>query len=509
MKKNWITGTVLTLKPFRRMFLIMRLSFVMVLCCLIQVSASTYSQNTKLDINLENGSMKELFKNIKAQSEFTFVYNVDDIEELGSITCEFSESTVEEILDFCLMGTNMTYKVRDKVIVIVPCDKPEIVPEELMEQQPQKKTITGKVTDEKGESIPGVSIVVKGTTIGTISDNDGNYTLEIPDDAEIIEFSFIGMKTQEIAVGDQSTINITLATSVFGLDEVVTIGYGIQKKVNLTGAVETLNTSEMRSRPLTNSSQALQGKVAGAFVTQNSGQPGFDDAEIFIRGVGTFGNSAPLIIVDGVTSSLNDVNPKDIASVSVLKDAASTAIYGNRASNGVILVTTKRGTSDKMEVSYTGYYGVQSVTTMPEMLKGVEYLELMAEANYNTNNAYPAWYNDEFMDPYRNNTDPERYPTDKVWSDIIFQPANIIDNHVSISGGSKRFQYAASVGYLDQDGIVIGNNTKKLTMRVNLLSSFLNDKLKLKFRASGYDQTTEDMVNGMNESIYYVYLVSL
>ncbi|MCK5782790.1 MAG: SusC/RagA family TonB-linked outer membrane protein, partial [Flavobacteriales bacterium] len=498
MKKNWITGTVLTLKPFRRMFLIMRLSFVMVLCCLIQVSASTYSQNTKLDINLENGSMKELFKNIKAQSEFTFVYNVDDIEELGSITCEFSESTVEEILDFCLMGTNMTYKVRDKVIVIVPCDKPEIVPEELMEQQPQKKTITGKVTDEKGESIPGVSIVVNGTTIGTISDNDGNYTLEIPDDAEIIEFSFIGMKTQEIEIGNQSTIDVIMEPDVIGLEEVVAIGYGTVKKADLTGAVSQLTSDDLEIENPNDVTDMLRGNVAGLNVGFSTSPKGVSSLEV--RGKTTLtAGASPLIVLDGViyNGDMSDINPNDIERIDVLKDASSAAVFGARASNGVIMITTKKGKGAKPTITFNSSVGLATMSTDQPVYGPDGYVNWRQDVLESTNVGFePYEYSDprtlpsdisqeEWMAYDGSSGDPvevwlrrlsmepieiQNYQAGKTvdWYDMTFQNGLRQDHNLALSGKKEELSYYWSVGYNKNEGIRVGDEFTTIRSRLNL-----------------------------------------
>ncbi|SHE65589.1 TonB-linked outer membrane protein, SusC/RagA family [Mariniphaga anaerophila] len=482
----------------------MRLTVFLVLVSVFGALANKgYSQSKKLNLNMHEATIKEVLNSIEEQSEFYFLYseNLIDITRKVSVTVENKE--IERVLNLLFEDTDVDYSIRDRIIVLTTS---KVRNGETKVFQ-QRKTISGTVTDKAGLPLPGVTVLITGTTNGTVTNVDGEYSLSGISEGTTLQFSFVGMRTQDIKVDERSTINVTMEIDAIGIEEVVAIGYGTQKKADLTGAVETVSVSDMKSRPLTNASLALQGKVAGAFITQNSGQPGSDDATILIRGVGTFGNSAPLIIIDGMEGELNDVNPKDIASVSILKDAASSAIYGNRAANGVILIQTTKGKSDKMEVSYTGYYGVQSVTTMPDLLKGVDYLELKAEAYYNTNGSYPDFYlNEEYMNNYRNKVDPQRYPTDQTWADVLFQPADIIDNHVTLTGGNNQFQYSASIGYLTQDGIIVGNETEKLSMRINLSSKYLNDKLKVDLFASGHEQSTEDMVNGMNSSLYYVYL---
>ncbi len=480
-------------------FRIMRIMVFLLLASIFQTLANdAYAQKTKLSLNFSGIKLEDALREIEDHSEFFFLYNKNFVDTDRKVTLSVKNEEISRILDNLFSGTEIDYTITNRKIILAPSS--------LSNNLQQQKSVSGTVSDQSGLPLPGVTVIVKGTTQGTITDAEGKYSLSnIPGDATLI-FSFVGMKTQEVLVSGKTSIDIVMAEDAIGIEEVVAVGYGVQKKVNLTGAVETVRVNEIKSRPITNASLALQGKVAGAFISQNSGQPGNDDATILIRGLGTFNNSSPLIIIDGMEGNLNDVNPIDIESVSVLKDAASTAIYGNRAANGVVLISTRKGAADKMQVDYTAYYGVQSVTTMPKLLKGVEYLDIMALAHYNTNKIWPSWYNDTYMDNYRNNVDPLRYPTDFDWVEAVFNPATIINNHVNLSGGNKRFQFSASVGYLDQDGVVDGNNSKKLSFRTNLTSHFLNDKLTINLNTAGHDQITDDLVQGMTTAMYYVYV---
>ncbi len=334
-------------KPLRKLLLIMRLSVVIILCCLLQVSASTYSQNTKLNINIENQSIKELFKNIKNQSEFTFVYNVDDIEKLGSINCNFSESSVENILEHCLDGTGMTYKVRDKVIIIVPEEMPVFIPEMPIEQEPEKKTIIGKVTDEQGYALPGVSIIVKGTTTGITTDIDGNYSIEVSIDAEILVFSFVGMKTQEVSIGANENITVTLEEALLGVDEVIVTALGIKREQKALGySVQQIDGENLQKVSGVDVGTSLTGKIAGVLVENPSDFN--SEPKITVRG------EDPLIVIDGIAYSnkrLNDITAVDIESMNVLKGATASALYGFRGKSGAILITTKNGSTNKAGVS--------------------------------------------------------------------------------------------------------------------------------------------------------------
>lgn len=484
-----------------------KMKLTLILSLLVFLTFGNGFSQVKVSLKLEKASIQQVMETIEDQTGYVFLYKDEIFEPGKKYSVDFSDEPFEAVLRSVCRTAGVDYEIRSNRQIILT-EKKEIKGEgELITITFQEKTVTGVVTDEEGVSLPGVSVVVKGTTTGTVTNADGEFSLSIPSDAEVLQFSFVGMLTKDVAIEGKTTFTVVMEADVIGIEEVVAVGYGVKEKANLTGAVESVNVEEIQSRPLTNTSLALQGKVAGAFISQTSGQPGNDDASILIRGVGTFGNSQPLVIIDGIVGDLRDVNPKDLASVSILKDAASAAIYGNRAANGVILITTKRGKSGEMKMEYTGYYGVQNVTQMPELLKGVEYLELRAQAHANSNNGvYPSWYNDEYMDNFRNNVDPMLYPTDYDWVSDVFSPANIVDNYINISGGDKSFRYSASVGYLNQDGIVDGNSTKKFSIRTNFSSHFFNDKLRLELNLSGYDQFTEDMVNGMNNAMYFVYV---
>ncbi|MGE4587809.1 MAG: SusC/RagA family TonB-linked outer membrane protein, partial [Mangrovibacterium sp.] len=342
-------------------------------------------------------------------------------------------------------------------------------------------TIRGKVTDAKGQPLPGVTIAIKGTATGTITDSDGNYTLTNLPESAVLVFSFVGMQTCEIPV-DKPVINIRMEEETIGLEEVVAIGYGTQKKANLTGAVGSVQMDDLENRPLTNSGLALQGKVSGVYVLQNSGKPGEDGGTINIRGIGTLNNSDPLILIDGMPGDMEDVNSQDIESISVLKDASSAAIYGNRAANGVILVTTKRGSSKKANVTYNGYIGVQEATSLPDVLNSERYAILYNEAAVNSGRQ--PRYTENEIEKFATGDDP-MYP-DIDYFDVYYDEATIQNHRINISGGSENLQCAFMLGYLDQDGILVGTSYDKIDFRSNFDAFFLkDDKLKISARLSG------------------------
>lgn len=309
-----------------------------------------------------------------------------------------------------------------------------------------QNTVTGKIIDENGEGLPGVSVVVKGTTAGSITDLEGNYSISVNEGAVLV-FSYIGYGTVEETVGSRSVIDSQLALDLQELSEIVVVGYGTQKKSNLTGAVGVIDAESIAARPITSASQALQGQTSGVWINQASGEPGEDGASIRIRGIGTLNNADPLILVDGIEAPFDNINPNDIESITVLKDAASASIYGSRAANGVVLVTTKRGSrSEKPRITYSGYFGTASPTNLPGMVtNSAEFMELRNEADINAGS--PAGtYTQAQIDQYRNigengNTD---------WLDEVFNSAGVQQHNLSISGGSEKTNYLVSVGYLNQ-----------------------------------------------------------
>ena len=350
-------------------------------------------------------------------------------------------------------------------------------------QQAAKRLVKGTVEDALG-AIAGANVVEKGTTNGTITDMEGNFSLEVSSDA-ILVISYIGYENQEIPVKGQNTFRITLKEDSQALDEVVVVGYGTQKKVNLTGAVSTVDFEEQAlSRPITNVSNALAGMSAGVQVQQNSGQPGSDGSTIRIRGIGTLNNNEPLVLVDGVEASMDLVNPQDIESISVLKDAASSSIYGSRAANGVILITTKKGKAGKLSVSYSGRISYAQPTNLIEQVTNyADYMELINESfenigqsNHFSQSTIDAWRAAE-QDPYGVNENgvPNyvAYPNTD-WQEVIFGNNLIQDHTVSVSGGTDKLRVLMSAGYLDNPGLVDNTGIKKYNLRANIEADITN-----------------------------------
>ncbi|WP_342327352.1 TonB-dependent receptor [Pedobacter sp. FW305-3-2-15-E-R2A2] len=335
----------------------------------------------------------------------------------------------------------------------------------------QQQELKGRVTDEKGGPLPGVSLKLKGSNIGATTDQNGNFSINIPENKGTLVFSFVGYTTQEIQLNGKTNFNIVLKEENNALSEVVVVGYGTQKKVNLTGAVSNVSGNELISRQAPNTTSLLQGRMPGVQVVQNSGQPGAESANIQIRGLGTFSKASndPLILIDGVEGSLNNVNPNLIESISVLKDAASAAIYGSRAANGVILVTTKTGAAGRLNVDYSYNFGSQRPTsTYDRVTNSVQFMELLNKAITHTGISANQAYSPQQIEEYRQGaiSNPAQYPS-YDWMDAIFRSAPMQQHYLSVNGGKEGTTYNFGAGYLDQDGILIATGYKRYDAQFN------------------------------------------
>jgi len=354
----------------------------------------------------------------------------------------------------------------------------------------QSIKLSGKVSDEVGIGLPGVNILIKGTLNGTVSDVDGNYSFS-PDvkNGDIILFTCIGYNEQEVRFDSKRTIyNVSLTESAEFLEDVVVVGYGTQKKANLTGAVASMKLDDVKDIPVSNTAALLQGRMTGVTVTNFSAQPGVEDLEIRIRGIGTLNNANPLILIDGVEGNLNNIPAEDIESISVLKDAASASIYGVRAANGVILVTTKRG-SGSPTITYSGSVGVQNATKIPSFIDSWQWAQLFNEEN-EANGDITGNYTDEMIQKLRTGSDPD-YFSNTNWLDVIFRTAVMHKHHLSLNGGNDKSHYMASIGYLNQEGIMKGTDSNRGNFRVSA-DTKVYDILTLGVSTSGsYQRASE------------------
>ena len=350
----------------------------------------------------------------------------------------------------------------------------------------QSRLVNGIIKDESGEPIIGVSIQIKGnTTQGTITDLNGKFSINAQANATLI-FSYIGYDKQLIPA-TKAFLDVVMQKNSKNLDEVVVVGFGTQKKLNLTGAVASVSSAALESRPITQTSQALAGLVTGVSVSQGSGRPGNDGAEIRIRGVGTFSGAGkdPLVLIDGLAASINDIDPNNIKSISVLKDAASASIYGNRAANGVILIETKRGEKGKLQVSYNNYVGWQKVTALPEFLDSWEYATMKNVANPNS-------YTTEQIAKYKDGSDPDNYPNVPHLKNLLNTGSGFQTSHnLNFMGGDEKNSYLFTLGYLNQNGLLAKNEFSRYNFGLNF-DSKIKENLKLKVDLNGYSQNTNE-----------------
>ncbi|MDX9881165.1 MAG: TonB-dependent receptor [Prolixibacteraceae bacterium] len=427
---------------------------------------------------MKNRTVREVLQTIEEQSEFRFFYNEQFIDLNRKVSVNSENKNVESILKEVFDGANISFKVMENNLII-------ITPAEGMQNQ-QNKTISGRVTDSSGQPLPGVSVVLKSTTTGTITDFDGKYILaNVPADAVLV-FSFVGMKSQEIKMAGKSSINITMEEETVGIEEVVAIGYGIQKKVNLVGSVAAIKINDnISSRTLTNISTGLSGLIPGLSVQQSTGMAGKDGASLQIRGLGTVNNSSPLVVVDGMPDvDINRINMNDIESISVLKDAASSSIYGSRAANGVILITTKTGTRDKSILSYTGNFSLSQPTNFynyfadyPRSLT----MHKRAADNGQNSQVFKQGTIDEWL--AKGMVDPFLYPNTNQW-DLMIRTGKIQTHNLSATGGSEKMAFFISAGIINEKGVQIYNDFKRYNFRVNL-DYKINPKINVGLRMDG------------------------
>lgn len=348
------------------------------------------------------------------------------------------------------------------------------------------RTITGTVIDETGETVIGANVVVKGTTNGSITDVDGRFSLNNVPDGAILIVSYVGYEDLSVKVGVQSQLTIKLKESSELIDEVVVVGYASQKKVNLSGSVASVNMDDIsEKRPITNLSSGLAGMAAGVSVTSSSNKPGDDNASILVRGQGTLNNSSPLVIIDGVESNINTVAPQDVESMTVLKDAASASIYGSRAANGVILITTKKGKSGKVNIDYTGYASLESIgRTLEPVSNYADYMELMNEA-YN-NSGQPGRFSEATIKEWRddNGRNPLIYPNTN-WIDEVFGTAVATNHNLSVNGGSEKINFYTSFGYNNNPGVMENSGYERYNFRSNVEAK-VTKWLTLGAKVSGY-----------------------
>lgn len=434
------------------------------------LNLSVFSQNITLKTG--NVTVKEAMEQLKKSSGYSFVFSSVDVNTQKRVSVSVQNASIEEAVKQILKGQNeLSYEIKGRKVVI----QRSFASSKALRQQ-----VKGKVLDEKGEPIIGATVTEEGTSNGTITDYDGMFTLEASKDG-ILTISYIGYKSQQVSIAGKDMVAVTLKEDMEQLDEVVVVGYGSQKKVNLTGAVSTVNAKMLENRTGSDPYNMLTGQIPGVTIVQNSGQPGADMGNLRVRGIGTLGNADAMVIIDGVEPSVNNVNPNDIATISVLKDAAASSIYGVRAANGVILITTKRGTVGKPIISYSGYVGWQDACRLPKYLDSYNYALLLNEAYRNDGASVP--YSSENLETIKNGSDPDHFANSNQVDAVLSEQGIFHNHHLSVVGGKEEIKYSLAAGFYKKDGLMPNMSYNRFNLRSNI-DSKINDRLDVQLNIS-------------------------
>lgn len=438
--------------------------------------------NAQVTVSIKDRPLTEALVQLEQASGYNFFYSSTLPGKDSAVSVEADGWSIGKVLDTMLAGLGISYEIRDDRQIILTAETGNTAGQASSAGESGKSLeISGTVTDKNGEPLIGVGVTLQGTSTGAITDADGRYTLSVPSGNTVLEFAYLGFASYTTTVGNRNVIDVVMSEDVQYLDEVVVVGYGTQKKVNLTGSVSMVTSEDMASRPISNVSSGLQGLLPGVTVVNPSGQPGSSSTSIRVRGIGTIGNANPLILIDGVEGDLQSLNPDDIESVSVLKDAASSAIYGARAANGVLLITTKKLNESgdaKARVTFGAYFGMQTPTRLPEMADAIEYMTLDNEARANVGTSQ-AWFQDDF-DAVANGTDPNHFGNTDWIGAVLNDYAPQQNYNVTINGNLGSSGYMLSYRYFDQKGLTVGNSTgeKRHNLRFKLNTKII-DRLTL------------------------------
>ncbi|MDP4209407.1 MAG: TonB-dependent receptor [Bacteroidota bacterium] len=451
MRKNPILG-IFSRKYHAKILLTMKLTTVLVLISTLQLSATTFSQEAKLTLNIKNGTLASLFKEIEKQSSYSLFYKDNQIDLTRKITVVANDKSVSDILKDVLANENVSYTMMNKIVVFTP------------KNQQQGMTVTGVISDEKGESLPGVTVAIKGTTRALPVGVDGKYTIDVNNGDDVLVFSLLGYNTQEIKVGTQKVINIKLSEDVKKLQEVVVVGYGTQKKSDITGSVTSVSKDRLSKIPVTNVMNALEGAVPGVNVTQSYATPGSSPSVLVRSRHSINANTDPLYILDGIPyeGNINYINSNDIASMEILKDASAVAIYGSRGANGVILINTKKGATGKPTIQYSSFAGVEKIAHVLDPMSPAQYVQkyadYMAQSNQTQTAVLPNLYE---IQNYNAGITTN-------WVDLATQTGVMQDHNLSVSGGTESLKYYISGNYSKDKGVVKGYEYQRAGIRTNL-----------------------------------------
>lgn len=514
MKKKWENDVSGFRGGIQKLLLIMRLTIFLTLLLTVTVSAGTYSQNTKLNLSLENVTIEQALLEIENNSQFIFAYESGTLDKSLRRTILAKDKTIDVILSQLFSGTDITFSIDDRQVLLYKKGTllNSVQTSDLLSEKQNSRTVSGIVKDISGSSIPGVSILVKGTSNGTITDSNGKYSLlNVPDNATLI-YSFVGMKSQEVVVGNKKVVDVVLLEETTGLDEVVVVGFGTQKKASVVGAIQNINPGELQISSRKNISNTLAGKLAGIIAVTRSGEPGYDQSDFWIRGISSFsGNTNPLVLVDGVQRTLDDLDISEIESFSILKDAAASAMYGVRGANGVILVNTKRGKVQKPEINFRTEQSITGPTQLPSFINAADHMQLLNDLA--SEEGKVPYYEQQVIDQTRSGFDPELYP-DVDWVKAISKDqAYNTRVTMNVNGGTEMLRYNLTGAVYYEDGIMkrdksLSYDTSTGLTRFNLRSNVdlnISKTTTMRFSVGGYLQKLRKQANSTSTTWDYAF----
>lgn len=464
------------LSGIRRISINVNLFFVFLLFICLSVLPVMAQQDKNITLDVKNETVENVLEILAQQTGLKFFYDQNLVSSSPRVSMHVKNATLQSVLNEISLQTQLNFNRDNNTITV---GKKQVTNISQIMATSNVLTVKGRVVDVSGEAVIGANVLVKGMTNGVITDVDGKYTLnDVPADAVVL-ISYVGYQSREFRANDKELLNVVLKEDSELLNEVVVVGYGVQKKVNLVGSVASVDSKQLQSRPINNVASGLQGSLPGVTIINSTSRPGDSNTTMRIRGVGTLNNSDPLILIDGVEGNLQILNPNDIESVSVLKDAASSAIYGSRAANGVVLVTTKEAMKDvKPTITYSGYYVIQTPTTLPEMCNSVEYLTLLKEA---TANVKKTWgYTEEDINTVINGTDPDNF-ANVDWIDELYRKTAPQHGHnVTLNGGNQNLGYYLSYGNLTTSGLFVGDayHSARNNFRAKIVTEVI-DRVKI------------------------------
>ena len=450
-----------------RFLRILKISILFLTVIWSTASAYAFPDQTLITIEAKGKTLKDVFADIEKQSEFIIFFLDQNIDVDRKINVFLKNQTIDKVLSQVFKDTDITYSITGRQIVISRTDdKPASA-----QQKSKKWTLKGLLTDVDGNPIVGVSVVLKGTSTGVLSDINGYYSIEV-ENGQILEYRFVGFETEEKLVKTGVNGNLRMRESSVNLDDVVVIGYGQQKKESVVASINSIGPAEL-SMPQRNLTNNIAGQIAGIIAIQRSGEPGNDSAEFWIRGQSSYaGGTSPLVLVDGVPRSMDDIDVDEIETFSVLKDAAATAVYGSEGANGVVLITSKRGKAQKTNISFRAQYSIVTPTRMPELLPAYDYLSLYNEGQWNEAgnpdwNTFNRTYSDEILEKYRTGVDPDLYPNVN-WMDLLSDQTHNMRYTLNFRGGTEKTKFFVSGAYYKENGIFQSNPIEKYDANIGL-----------------------------------------